>query len=69
MRSWIDSFAESLAGQVVAFDGKALRGAKARAALGAKLHLVHVWATRQRLLLAQKAVEGAPEEIVTERSY
>lgn len=63
MRSWIDSFAESLAGQVVAFDGKALRGAMARAALGARLHLVHVWATRQRLLLAQKAVEGAPEEI------
>jgi predicted transposase YbfD/YdcC len=63
MRSWIDSLAASLAGEVVAFDGKALRGAMARAALGAKLHLVHVWATRQRLLLAQKAVEGAPEEI------
>ncbi len=33
MRSWIDALATSLRGQVVAFDGKALRGAMARAIL------------------------------------
>ena len=63
MQSWVKSLAECLAGQVVAFDGKTLRGALARAALGSKLHLVNVWACEQRLLLAQHAVEGAPEEI------
>lgn len=68
MRSWVDALATSLSGQVVAFDGKALRGAMARASYGAKLHLVHVWATQQRLLLAQTAVEGAPEEIAAVRT-
>lgn len=63
MQSWVRSLAECLAGQVVAFDGKTLRGALARAELGSKLHLVNVWACEQRLLLAQHVVEGAPEEI------
>ena len=57
MRSWVTSLAECLAGQVVAFDGKTLRGALARAAPDAKLHLVKVWVCKQRLLLAQHAVE------------
>ena len=63
MQSWVKSLAECLAGQVVAFDGKTLRGALARATPGSKLHMVNVWACEQRLLLAQQAVEGAPEEI------
>lgn len=63
MQSWVTSLATCLAGQVVALDGKTLRGALARATAGAKLHLVNVWACEQRLLLAQHAVEGAPEEI------
>jgi predicted transposase YbfD/YdcC len=63
MRSWVTSLAECLAGQVVAFDGKTLRGALARSSPDAKLHLVNVWACEQRLLLAQHAVVGAPEEI------
>jgi predicted transposase YbfD/YdcC len=63
MQSWVRSLAECLAGQVVAFDGKTLRGALARAPMGSKLHVVNVWACEQRLLLAQHAVEGAPEEI------
>src|SRR5262249_50241383 len=54
----------NLAGQTVALDGKTLRGALAHAAgQGGAFHIMHVWATEQRLLLAQKAVDGAPGEI------
>jgi len=59
--SWVQSLAQPLDGQVVAFDGKTIRGALKRTPWG-KLHQVHVWSTKQRLLLAQTATPGAPEE-------
>lgn len=59
--SWVQSLARPLDGQVVAFDGKTIRGALKRTPWG-KLHQVHVWSTKQRLLLAQTATPGAPEE-------
>jgi predicted transposase YbfD/YdcC len=62
MGAWVNSLAESLSGQVVAFDGKALRGALARAFGRTPLHQVHAWVGSQRLMLAQRNVEGAPEE-------
>ncbi|MDO9018141.1 MAG: ISAs1 family transposase [Deltaproteobacteria bacterium] len=62
MRAWVRSLAEDLTGQVVAFDGKAMRGALSRAFGRTALHQVHAWAGSQRLLLAQRAVPGAPEE-------
>lgn len=63
-RRWLEPFLDDLEGQTVALDGKTLRGAVARSAgrRGA-FHLMHVWATEKRLLLAQKAVEGAPGEV------
>jgi predicted transposase YbfD/YdcC len=61
--AWVQTLAQPLDGQVVAFDGKSLRGALKRAPLGAALHAVHVWACQQRLLLAQTYVAGAPEEV------
>lgn len=60
--SWVQSLAEPLDGQVVAFDGKTIRGALKRTPWGESLHQVHVWACQQRLLLAQAGVAGAPEE-------
>jgi predicted transposase YbfD/YdcC len=60
-RSWVEALAQSLKGEVVAADGKAVRGA-IKAAGATPLHLLHVWATEQRLLLAQEAVPGAPGE-------
>src|SRR5512133_3062592 len=57
-RSWVDALAEDFAGEVVAIDGKTLRGAVEKAGKKTQLHMVHVWATSQNLLLAQKAVEG-----------
>lgn len=64
VESWVQSVLQPLGGEVVAFDGKALRGAQKRAVawLPSALHRVHVWASKQRLLLAQEAVEGAPNE-------
>ena len=60
--AWVASLAGGVAGEVVAFDGKTVRGALRRNPWATTLHHVHVWATRQRLLLAQAAVAGAPEE-------
>lgn len=60
--SWVQSLAEPLDGQVVAFDGKTIRGALKRTPWGEALHQVHVWSCKQRLLLAQTGVPGAPEE-------
>ncbi len=61
--AWVQTLAEPLDGQVVAFDGKSLRGALKRSPVGAALHAVHVWACKQKLLLAQTHVPGAPEEV------
>ncbi|HET9452137.1 MAG TPA: ISAs1 family transposase [Aggregicoccus sp.] len=60
-RHFIAALASTLRGQVVAMDGKSVRGALQPDA--GPLHLVHVWAAEQRLLLAQQRVEGAPGEV------
>jgi predicted transposase YbfD/YdcC len=61
--SWVNSLVEPLDGQVIAFDGKTIRGALKRTPLGSTLHQVHVWCSEQKLLLAHVGVAGAPEEI------
>jgi len=63
-RRWLEPLLDNLKGQTIALDGKTLRGALSHSAgHGGAFHLLHVWATEQRLLLAQQAVEGAPGEI------
>lgn len=59
---WVAALATDLRGEVVAIDGKTLRGFVGKAGEKSQLHLVHVWATQQQLLLRQQAVEGAPGE-------
>lgn len=62
-RSWLEPILGQLHGRTVAIDGKTLRGALAHArARRGPFHLLHVWATEQRLLLAQSAVETAGHE-------
>jgi predicted transposase YbfD/YdcC len=61
-RAWVGALAGTLQGEVIAVDGKAIKGAYEAASRTTPLHLVHVWATEQRLLLGQRAVEGAPGE-------
>ena len=61
-RAWVGALASALRGEVIAVDGKAIKGAYAAASRTTPLYLVHVWATEQRLLLGQQAVGGAPGE-------
>ena len=61
-RAWVGALASALKGEVIAVDGKAIKGAYEAASRTTPLHLVHVWATEQRLLLGQRAVDGAPGE-------
>lgn len=62
-RGWIEDVASSFKGEVIALDGKSLRGAFNKASQSTPLHLMQVWAARQRLVLGQVAVPGAPGEI------
>jgi predicted transposase YbfD/YdcC len=63
-RELVAGLAQSFEGEVVAIDGKSLRGAITKAGSTMPLHLVHVWATKQRLLLSQRAVaNGAAGEV------
>jgi predicted transposase YbfD/YdcC len=61
-RSWVATLCDDLRGKVVAIDGKTLRGSADPARQRSALHLVHVWASSQKLLLGQCAVEGTPGE-------
>ncbi|MGE0825471.1 MAG: ISAs1 family transposase [Candidatus Binatia bacterium] len=61
-RAWVGTLARALKGEVVAVDGKAIRGAYEASSRTTPLYLVQVWATEQRLLLGQRAVAGAPGE-------
>lgn len=60
---FVSALARDLSGEVVAIDGKTLRGLVEKAGRETQLHLVHVWATSQKLLLAQQAVNGASGEM------
>jgi predicted transposase YbfD/YdcC len=61
-RAWVRALAKALQGEVIAVDGKAIRGAYETASRTTPLYLLHVWATEQGLLLGQQAVGGAPGE-------
>lgn len=63
LQEWVRRISESFRGEVVAIDGKSLRGAIQKAGSTTPLHMLHVWATSQGLLLAQQSVSGAPGEV------
>jgi predicted transposase YbfD/YdcC len=58
--AWVADLRES-APDIVAIDGKTSRRARARGS--DPLHLVSAWASRQRLVLGQQAVDGKSNEI------
>lgn len=60
---WVEHFRQHLPAEVIAIDGKSIRGAFDKANRTTPLHLLHVWATEQKILLGQRAVAGAPGEI------
>jgi predicted transposase YbfD/YdcC len=60
---WVASLRDD-APEIIAIDGKTSRRSHARAKGREPLHLVSAWASRQRLVLAQEAVDAKSNEIV-----
>lgn len=60
---WTTAIAGVLPAQVIAVDGKTLRGSRDQHAGKPAIHLVSAWATANRLVLAQVKVEAKSNEI------
>lgn len=60
---WMQAVAGVLPAQVIALDGKTVRGSQDGAGGKAAIHLVSAWASANRLVLAQTAVEAKSNEI------
>ena len=60
---WLDALGTAVAGEVVAIDGKTLKGSFDAAAGRSPLHLVSAWACEARLTLGQVAVDQKSNEI------
>src|SRR5216683_1472183 len=63
IQEWLDALGGVVAGDVVAIDGKTLRGSFDTAAGKNPLHLVSAWASEARLTLGQVAVDSKSNEI------
>jgi predicted transposase YbfD/YdcC len=63
IQQWLDALGTTVAGEVVAIDGKTLRGSFDTATSKNPLHLVSAWACQARLTLGQVAVEAKSNEI------
>lgn len=61
--SWMQALAQQLPGEVIAIDGKSLRGSHERKQGKKALHLISAWATHQRLSLGQLKVDDKTNEI------
>jgi predicted transposase YbfD/YdcC len=61
--AWVRSVVGEIGEQVVAVDGKTLRGSHDRAAGKGALHLVSAWATASGLVLGQVATDAKSNEI------
>ncbi len=62
---WVQTVAQTAEPEVIALDGKTIRRSGDTYAGTRPLHLVSAWATAQRLVLAQEAVETKDNEITT----
>src|SRR5712692_10032392 len=63
IQQWLDALGAAVAGEVIAIDGKTLRGSFDSAAGKNPLHLVSAWACEARLTLGQVAVDAQSNEI------
>jgi predicted transposase YbfD/YdcC len=61
--SWVSALAGSSTGDLIAIDGKTLRGSFDRAAGKAAIHLVSAWASANELVFGQLACEAKSNEI------
>ncbi len=62
---WVQAVARTARAEVIALDGKTVRRSGETSSGKRPLHLVSAWATAQRLVLAQEAVETKANEITT----
>lgn len=62
-QSWVEQLVEATGAQVIAIDGKTLKGSYDRNRKQSSLHLVEAWASENRLLLGQVRVETKSNEI------
>lgn len=62
---WVQTVAQTASAEVIALDGKTVRRAGDTPSGTRPLHLVTAWATAQRLVLAQDAVDAKDNEITT----
>lgn len=63
LEEWLASLPEGLRDQVLAVDGKCLRGTQESATLNPTLHLVSLFAVERGIILAQQPVENKSNEI------
>lgn len=61
--AWLDTLPEGLKNQVLAIDGKCLRGTQSNITLNPTLHLVSLFAVERGVILAQQPVEDKSNEI------
>lgn len=61
--SWVQTIAEITRGQVIAIDGKTLRGSHDQPAGKRAIHMVSAWASSNRLVLGQVKVDAKSNEI------
>ena len=61
--SWVRGLTQDFAREVVAIDGKTIRGSFDRGREQAPLHMVSAWASDQQLVLGQRCVDGKSNEI------
>lgn len=60
---WVEAVFRVTPGQVIALDGKTLRGSHQRGIGKAAIHLVNAWAVRNGIVLGQRKVDGKTNEI------
>lgn len=61
--SWITSLHEVSGGQIIAIDGKTLRGSYGKASAKSAIHMVSAWATANQISLGQVVVDEKSNEI------
>jgi predicted transposase YbfD/YdcC len=61
--NWVKAVAEVLPTQVIALDGKTVRGSRDESGGKAAIHMVSAWAASNRLVLAQVKVDAKSNEI------
>ncbi len=62
-RSWTQAVAEATDGDIIAVDGKTVRGSRDRRKGKDALHMVSAWSHNARLVLSQEATEDKSNEI------